>query len=151
MPPTTMGTRSSPSARINRTTSCTRPDVRAGQDGQAEDVGLGRLGTRHDLGGSGADAVVNHLHAHRLGAGGDLFGAVGMAVQPRLADKEGQCAPEPFGGLFDTRSLAADVVVIAFRLDQHQPDAGGAAIVAEHGAQACPPTPPSSHQLWRSE
>ena len=47
-----------------------------------------------DLGGREADAFVDRVHADGAGARGDLFGAVGVAVEAGLADEEGELPAE---------------------------------------------------------
>ena len=53
-----------------------------------------RPGRLDDLGRGEADAVIDDVHAGVGGARRDLLGAVGMAVEARLADQEPDPAPE---------------------------------------------------------
>src|SRR3954451_19846635 len=47
-----------------------------------------------DLRGREPDSLVDDVHTGVAGAHSDLFGAVGMAVQPGLADEELETTPE---------------------------------------------------------
>ena len=51
-------------------------------------------GCADDLGGGQADALIMDLHAAIARACSDLFGTVGMAIQPRLADQKLQRPPQ---------------------------------------------------------
>ena len=64
--------------RIDRPTTCTLSSTRGA----------------HDLRRRQADAFVDDLHAAVAGAHGDLLGAVGVAVEARLADQELDAAAE---------------------------------------------------------
>ena len=71
------------------------------------------LGALDDLVRGQPDAVVDHVHAGVGGAHGDLLGAVGMAVEPRLADQK----LEPPAELQrDALDLAAQRIEIVRRL-----------------------------------
>ena len=59
-----------------------------------------------DLGRRQADALVDDVHAGVARAHGDLLGAVGVAVEPGLADEDLQVAPER---LAHARHLVAQV------------------------------------------
>ena len=87
IPPTTTGA-STPSARSSRTTWGTSVEVAAGEDRQADDVGILVTGRRRDLLGREADARVHDLHARVTGRDGDLLGPVRMAVEPGLGDEQ---------------------------------------------------------------
>ena len=50
-----------------------------------------------DLVGGEADAVIDHFKAHFAGPDGDLLGAVGMTVEPRLAHQEFRGHPKLAG------------------------------------------------------
>jgi hypothetical protein len=95
MPPTITGTSLEPlGPRIRAITSRT--------SGTCEPDRIDRPTTMHaflqrgvdDLGRRQADALVDDLHAGIAGAHGDLLGAVGMAVEARLADEEFDAAAE---------------------------------------------------------
>ena len=59
--------------------------VGAGENRQAENVDIVFSHRLHQLFRRHADAVIDHLQAHVGGAHGDLFGAVGMAIEtPRF-------------------------------------------------------------------
>ena len=60
----------------------------AGQDRQADHVGVLVAGRRRDLLGREADARVDDLHAGVAGGDGDLLGAVGVAVEAGLGDEQ---------------------------------------------------------------
>ncbi len=106
--------------------------VRARQDRQADHVHVLFRRRRDDRLGGQTDAVIDHLHAGVAGAGGDLLGAVGMAVEARLADQKFQPPAELFRHPVD---LGADVVE-AFGVVAHGgADAGRRAVFAERGAQ----------------
>ena len=79
-----------------------------------------------------ADALVDHLHAGIARAHRDLLGAVGMAVEPGLADQEGQAATELAGYPVD---VGADVVEPADVVAHGAADAGRRAVFAERFAQ----------------
>ena len=48
-----------------------------------------------------ADAIVDHLEAAVAGAQGDLLGAVGMAIEPGLADQHLGAPAEPLSQSVD--------------------------------------------------
>src|SRR6056297_1714223 len=52
------------------------------------------LRSTDDLFGRQADTLIADIHAAISCAEGDLFGPVGMAIEPRLADEELQTPPE---------------------------------------------------------
>ena len=103
----------------------------ARQDRQADDMRLLIGGGADDLGRGQADAFVMDVHAAIAGAGGDLFGAVGMAVKAGLADEEFQPAAQ-FGrnggdGVADRLQPFGAVRRVAR-------NAGGGAVFAKGGA-----------------
>ena len=68
--------------------------VRAGEDGEANEVDVLVDGGADDLLGREADALVDDLHAEVAGADGDLLGTVGVAVQAGLADEDADLATD---------------------------------------------------------
>ena len=100
----------------------------ARQDRQPHDMDAFFQRRVDDLCGRQADAFVDDLHAGVAGPHGDLFGAVGMTVQPRLADQDLDPPAQLFtdrGDFFlDRRHLAAG------GLPRRPADAGGGPIFA---------------------
>ena len=145
MPPTTTGTSSRPSVAHALHHLLDQRDMAARQDRQPDDVHALLDGRAHDLRGRQADALVDDLHAAIAGAHGDLLGAVGMAVEARLADQELDAAGRACA---ETRSTsAADLVEIA------APSRWAAACATPVGARYSPntsrsvrPTRPSSRR-----
>ncbi len=99
----------------------------AGEDREADDMRLLVCRRRNDLGRGQADALVVEIHAAVAGAGGDLFGAVGMAVKAGLAHQELQAAAE-FGGDGIHASRMGSSPSVRF---EGLRDAGGRAVFAE--------------------
>ena len=101
-------------------------------------MGLFFLGAFDDFLGGQPDAFVIDIHAAVAGTERDLFGAVGMAVEPGLADHELQPATQLVGHGID---CVTDVIQ-PFGLVGH---AGGNAcrspVFAMHGAHLCGPFP----------
>src|SRR5690606_11203765 len=89
--------------------------------------GLARLGRGDDLGGGETDALVDDLHADGAAAGGDLFGAVGMPIEPGLANEEGELAAELLRKRLDVALDRFGVFAAGF---DHERNAGRAAIFA---------------------
>ena len=98
-----------------------------------------------DFGGRQADAVVDDLHAGVARAHRDLLGAVGMAVEARLADQEFQ---PPAELQRDALDLGAHAVELAGALARRRGDAGRRAIFAEDLAQASRPIRRWSRPPW---
>ncbi len=94
------------------------------------------LGAFDDLGRGEADAVVNDVQPGVERAGGDLLGAVGMAVEARLADEKFDPAAELQRHALD---LAAQGVEIARFLSRFQRNSGRGAELAEFGPQRVAP------------
>jgi hypothetical protein len=93
IPPATTGA-STPASRRPSMIPWDQLAVRARQDRQADDVDplLQRGGD--DLRGGQADPFVDDLHPDVTRTQGDLLGAVGVTVEPRLADEDLDPAPE---------------------------------------------------------
>jgi hypothetical protein len=72
--------------------------VRPGQDREPHAVHVLGHGRGHDLLRGQPDALVDHLEAGVAGSHGDLLGAVGVAVEARLADQQAQPAAELLAG-----------------------------------------------------
>src|SRR5436305_943771 len=70
-------------------------------------------------------------------AHGDLLGAVGVAVQPRLADEDLQRPAEALGHARDLLAQRGEVLVVAAR--DGVAHSGGGAVGAEHVAQRLGP------------
>ena len=87
----------------------------------------------HDLRRRQADALVDDFHADVAGAHGDLLGAVGVAVEARLADQELEAPAELGGQLVDRGAHAVERRAVAG--DGRLRDAGRCAVFAEHPAQ----------------
>ena len=68
--------------------------MRAGQDRKPDHMDAFSAAAATIASGGEADAVINDVHAGIAGAHGDLLGAVGMAVEARLADQEFEPAAE---------------------------------------------------------
>ena len=140
IPPTTTGTSSSPASCRPSQHRRHHLQVRAGQDRQADDVHVLLDGGRDDLRRGEPDALVDHLEAGVAGADGDLLGAVGVPVEPRLADQEPQPAAELLAGgphpLADVGQRRVGLAAAAGR-----GHAGGRAVLAEHLAQHAGPLP----------
>src|SRR6202000_1461564 len=75
--------------------------VGAGEDREADHVDVLLQGRGGDLLGREADALVDDLHADVAGAQGDLLGAVGVAVEARLADQDLDPVADRLRGLLD--------------------------------------------------
>ena len=83
-----------------------------------------------------ADAFVDHFHAAVAGAHGDLFRAVGMAIEAGLADQEFQPAAEFGRERINTLAHGGQIAgIVAGRLA----NAGGRAVFAEDVAQGPAP------------
>ena len=96
MPPTTSGSVGQPRLAHFHQRVADQREMAARQDRQADDMGVLLDGGGDDFGGGQADAFVVDVHAAIAGAGGDLFGAVGMAVKPRFSHQKLQ-RPAQFG------------------------------------------------------
>ena len=68
-------------------------------------MGLRSFGLCRDFGRGEADALIDDFHAHGAAARGDLFGAVGVAIEARLAEHICQCTAE---GLRDAGDFDLD-------------------------------------------
>ena len=79
-----------------------------------------------------ADTVIDDVHAGVARARGNLLGAVGMAVEPRLADQKFQPPAEPLRYPVDR---GADVVEPFGVVADGGADAGRRTVFAERGAQ----------------
>ena len=91
-----------------------------------------------DLRRGQADALVDHLDAAVPRLDGDLLGAVGMAVQPRLADQHLEPPAEPPGQGLDPaahRLQGSDAVFGNRPHRRGRADAGGRPVEAEDAAQ----------------
>ena len=66
---------------------------------------------RGDLRRGQADALVDDVHAGVAGAHRDLLGAVGVAVEARLADEDLQPPPERLGDAVDLVAQLLEPVV----------------------------------------
>src|SRR6185295_1581228 len=77
-------------------------------------------------------ALVDHLHAGVARPHRDLLGAIGVAVEPRLADQKGQAPPELARDAVD---LGADGVEAGDVVTRRIADAGRRAVFAERLAQ----------------
>ena len=95
-----------------------------------------RLGALDDFGRREADAVVDDVHSRIERAGGDLLGAVRMAVEAGLADEELDPPAELERHPLD---LAAQRVEIGRLLPGLRRNAGRRAELAEFGAQRVAP------------
>src|SRR6185503_21100450 len=85
-----------------------------------------------DLLGRQPDALVDHLHAGIAGAHRDLLGAVGVAVEPGLADEERHSPPELARDAIDAgANVVKSTDVVAHRLT----DTGRRAVFPEGFAQ----------------
>ena len=78
------------------------------------------------------NAVVDHLHAGIAGPSGDLLGAVGMAVEPGLADQQFQPTAELFRNAVD---LGANLIKPFGVVAHRGAHSGRRAIFAEGGTQ----------------
>ena len=85
-----------------------------------------------DLGRGEPDALVDHLHAGVAGAHRDLLGAVGMAVEPGLADQKFDAAAELAGNALDFGTHPVEAVARMRRRARHP---RRRPIFAEHFAQ----------------
>ena len=85
-----------------------------GKNGEADGVGALLFRGRDDLCGREADAVIDRVHADGAGARGDLFGAVGVAVEAGFADQEGERAPEFFAERGDVALYGFGVLIAGF-------------------------------------
>ena len=80
--------------------------VGAGEDGQADDVGVLLRGGRHDLLGALAQAGVDDLHARVAQRARDHLGAAIVAVEARLRDDDPDATGGDLGhGRIDNRLL----------------------------------------------
>ena len=91
-----------------------------------------------DLLGRAADAVVNHLAAGVAGAHRDLLGAVGMAVQARLANEQLETRAQALGD-----RVHPGAQIIQSRIGHvgraRRADAGRRAVFAVDGTQGAGP------------
>ena len=115
-------------------------EVRARQDGQADDVDVLVAGRGHDLGRGQPDALVDHLEAGIACGDGDLLGAVGVPVEPGLGDEETRWAT---GALGQRPGAQADRGQVVAAPAHPAADARRRPELAEHLAAARRPTPPS--------
>ena len=140
MPPTMTGTSPSPAAREPVEHVGHQLHVRAGQDREADAVHVLGHGRRDDLLGREPDALVDHLEARVARTYGDLLGAVGVTVEPRLADQQPQPAAQLLAGrphpVADGGQLGAGLGHA-----DGAADAGGSPELAEHLAQRAGPLP----------
>ena len=88
MPPTTSGTSSRPSLRMRCITSSTSGTWLPDRIDRPTTCTASSDRRAHDLRRRQADALVDHLHAAVARAHRDLLGAVGVAVEARLADQQ---------------------------------------------------------------
>ena len=89
IPPTMTGMSPAPASRRPSSTSGPVPCANR-QDRDADEVDVLGDRRRDDLGRCQADPLVDDLEAGVPGPHGDLLGAVGVTVEPRLADEEPQ-------------------------------------------------------------
>src|SRR5262245_13409820 len=113
--------------------------MRARQDGEPDDVHVFFDGCCSDGVGGEANAVIDDVHTGIAGARRDLFGAVGMAVEPGLADQKLQAAAELFRHAVD---LGADVIESLGVVTHGGADPGRRPIFAECGSRGAPPHSP---------
>lgn len=82
------------------------------------------------------DTLVNHLHSAISGPHGDLLRAIGMAVEPGLADQELEPAAKLARDRVDSLAHRRELARIGAR---RLPHAGGRAVFAKDLAQRGPP------------
>ncbi len=87
-------------------------EVRAGEDRKADDVDVLVARRGRDLLGREADALVDHLHADITGTNRDLLGAVGMPVEPGLADEDARAVADPLGERVDALADRAEKLLV---------------------------------------
>ena len=104
----------------------------AGEHRQPDDVHFAFARRIDDLLRRQANALVDHLHAGVARAHRDLLGAVGMAVEPGLADQERQTTTELARNAVD---VGANIVEPADVVAHGAADAGRRAVFAERLAQ----------------
>ena len=128
MPPTTTGMSSSPASFMRITTSLTSGTCEP--DRIESPTTCARLLARRldDLGGREADALVDYVHAGVARPHRDLLGAVGVAVEARLADQEFQPASELLRHPVD---VGAQVVGRRAVVARGTADAGRRAVLTE--------------------
>ena len=88
------------------------------------------FGLRSNLRRREPDALIDDIHADFPAPCRDLFGAVGMAVEARLAEHIGQLAPERLGNTLDVLADSGRIF-LAIGLDNHG-DARGCSEFAKH-------------------